>query len=108
MAEDDEADEPEGGNRVLDQDEIDSLLGFDGYASDENEAGISLLINSALVNYERLPMLEVVYDRLVWLITTCLRNFTSANVLVSIEPNQYTRVGDYMYSLHPPTMTRVF
>ena len=52
--------------RVLNQDEIDSLLGSD----DEGEAvsekgGIHTVLNSGLVSYERLPMLEVVFDRLV-------------------------------------------
>ena len=46
--------------RVLNQDEIDSLLGFDE-ASDEgsDRAGIQAILNSALVSYERLPMLEI-------------------------------------------------
>ena len=50
--------------RVLNQDEIDSLLGFDE-ASDtgSDRAGIQAILNSALVSYERLPMLEVVFDR---------------------------------------------
>ena len=34
----------------------------------------SALINSALVNYERLPMLEIVFDRLVRMMSTRLRN----------------------------------
>ena len=47
--------------------------------------GVQALINSALVSYERLPMLEIVFDRLVRLTTTSLRNFTSDNVEVSLE-----------------------
>src|SRR5690606_37898493 len=68
--------EPE--DRVLNQDEIDSLLGFDPNAGGNVElTGVQALINSALVSYERLPMLEIVFDRLVRLATTSLRNFTS-------------------------------
>src|SRR5689334_18838776 len=54
-------------NRVLDQDEIDSLLGLGagGGGDDEKPSGIQAIINSALVSYERLPMLEIVFDRLV-------------------------------------------
>ncbi|KAK0360423.1 hypothetical protein LTR94_027369, partial [Friedmanniomyces endolithicus] len=67
--------------RVLNQDEIDSLLGFDLGDDDGSEkSGIRAIINSALVSYERLPMLEIVFDRLVRLMTTSLRNFTSDNV----------------------------
>ena len=46
------------------------------------------IINSALVSYERLPMLEIVFDRLVRLMTTSLRNFTSDNVEVTLDPDQ--------------------
>ena len=69
--------------RVLNQDEIDSLLGFDEASDDgEQKSGIQAILNSALVSYERLPMLEVVFDRLVRMMTTSLRNFTSDNVEV--------------------------
>ncbi|PKQ05823.1 MAG: flagellar motor switch protein FliM, partial [Alphaproteobacteria bacterium HGW-Alphaproteobacteria-11] len=70
--------------RVLNQDEIDSLLGFeveDGQSAERH--GIDAIVNSALVSYERLPMLEIVFDRLVRLMTVSLRNFTSDNVEVS-------------------------
>ena len=67
--------------RVLNQEEIDSLLGFDaGGADDAEQSGIRAIINSALVSYERLPMLEVVFDRLVRLLSTSLRNFTSGHL----------------------------
>ena len=107
-ADDDGEADGETGNRVLDQDEIDSLLGFDGYDGDPEDDGISVLINSALVNYERLPMLEVVYDRLVRLMTTSLRNFTSDNVEVSIDSIQSIRFGDYLNSIPLPAMLGVF
>ncbi|MDB5531631.1 MAG: fliM, partial [Devosia sp.] len=52
--------------RILNQEEIDSLLGFDLSGDDGGErTGIRAIINSALVSYERLPMLEIVFDRLV-------------------------------------------
>ena len=83
--------------RILNQDEIDSLLGFD-FADDEAEerTGIRAIINSALVSYERLPMLEIVFDRLVRLMTTSLRNFTSDNVEVSLDNISSIRFGDYL------------
>ena len=57
--------------RILNQDEIDSLLGFDvGESDTQDKSGIRAIINSALVSYERLPMLEIVFDRLVRLMTT--------------------------------------
>ena len=58
--EDDEFGDGDAPTRVLNQDEIDSLLGFDQDDDDGSEtSGVKALVNSALVNYERLPMLEV-------------------------------------------------
>ncbi len=95
--------------RILNQDEIDSLLGFD--LSDDDAAdrtGIRAIINSALVSYERLPMLEIVFDRLVRLMTTSLRNFTSDNVEVSLDNISSIRFGDYLNSIPLPAILSVF
>jgi flagellar motor switch protein FliM len=95
--------------RVLDQSEIDSLLGVDGdLADDGDQSGIKAIVNSALVSYERLPMLEVVFDRLVRMMSTSLRNFTSDNVEVSLESITSWRFGDYLNSIPLPAMLTVF
>ncbi len=103
------ADAGGGGERVLNQDEIDSLLGFD---LDEqaltDSSGIRALIDSAMVSYERLPMLEIVFDRLVRLLTTSLRNFTSDNVEVSLDNISTMRFGDYLNSIPLPALIGVF
>ena len=73
-------------DRILNQDEIDSLLGFDDELGiDDENTGVMALVNSAMVNYERLPMLDIVFDRLVRLMSTSLRNLTSDNVEVSLD-----------------------
>jgi flagellar motor switch protein FliM len=96
-------------NRVLNQDEVDSLLGFDGDGDDGGErTGIRAIINSALVSYERLPMLEVVFDRLVRMMSTSLRNFTSDNVEVTLDNIASIRFGDYLNSIPLPAMLAVF
>jgi flagellar motor switch protein FliM len=95
--------------RILNQDEIDSLLGFG--AQDDGEEiqnGVRAIINSALVSYERLPMLEIVFDRLVRLLTTSLRNLTSDNVEVSLDQIASIRFGDYLNSIPLPAMIGVF
>jgi flagellar motor switch protein FliM len=95
--------------RVLNQDEIDSLLGFDNELEEGDEkSGIQAVLNSALVSYERLPMLEVVFDRLVRLMSTSLRNFTSDNVEVSLDKIASIRFGDYLNSIPLPAMLGVF
>lgn len=95
--------------RVLNQDEIDSLLGFEvDNDSNSERTGIRAIINSALVSYERLPMLEIVFDRLVRLMTTSLRNFTSDNVEVSLDNISSIRFGDYLNSIPLPAILAVF
>jgi len=94
--------------RILNQDEIDSLLGFDDADDGSKTSGVMALINSALVNYERLPMLDIVFDRLVRLMSTTLRNLTSDNVEVSLDQVSTVRFGDYMNSVPLPAMLCMF
>ena len=101
MAEDDE-----GSERILNQDEIDSLLGF-GDEGQEQAVGISALVNSSMVAYERLPMLEVAFDRLVRMLSTSMRNFTSDNVEVTLENMTSIRFGDYLDSIPLPALLAV-
>lgn len=95
--------------RILNQDEIDNLLGFTmEEETNVKRNGVRALINSSLVSYERLPMLEVVFDRLVRLMTTSLRNFTSDNVEVNLDTMQSMRFGDYLNSISLPAILSVF
>jgi flagellar motor switch protein FliM len=95
--------------RVLNQAEIDNLLGFDNGPSDgEARTGMQKIISSGLVSYERLPMLEIVFDRLVRIMSTSLRNFTSDNVEVGIDNILSLRFGDYLNSIPLPAMLAVF
>jgi flagellar motor switch protein FliM len=97
------------GERVLSQEEIDNLLGFSvGEVNLDDNSGIRAIIDSAMVSYERLPMLEIVFDRLVRLMTTSLRNFTSDNVVVSLDRITSVRFGDYMNSIPLPAVLAVF
>ena len=101
--------QPKDAARVLNQDEIDSLLGFDSDAGGGGErSGIQAILNSALVSYERLPMLEVVFDRLVRMMSTSMRNFTQDNVEVSLDNILSLRFGDYLNSIPLPAMLAVF
>ena len=104
--------EESGGDRsarLLSQKEVDSLLGFqadDG--ADGDVGGVRAIVNSGIVSYERLPMLEIVFDRLVRLLTTSLRNFTSDNVEVTLDSITTIRFGDYMNSIPLPALLAVF
>ena len=94
--------------RVLSQDEIDSLLGVGSAPAPAPPSGLMALLNNNSVTYERLPMLEIVFDRLVRILTTSLRNFTSENVDVAIEKITSLRFGDYLGAVPMPAMIGVF
>lgn len=96
--------------KILNQEEIDSLL---GYVADDDEyhslkTGVQAILNSSMVSYERLPMLEIVFDRLVRMMATSLRNFTQDNVEVSLDSIESMRFGEYIDSLTLPTLLSVF
>src|SRR6201984_1114178 len=98
-----------GGERVLSQEEIDNLLGFTaGEINLDDNSGIRAIIDSAMVSYERLPMLEIVFDRLVRRMTTSLRKFTSDNVEVTLDRITSVRFGDYLNSIPLPAILAVF
>ena len=85
------------------------LLGFSlSDISLDDNSGIRAIIDSAMVSYERLPMLEIIFDRLVRLMTTSLRNFTSDNVEVSLDRITSVRFGDYLNSIPLPAILGVF
>jgi flagellar motor switch protein FliM len=95
--------------RVLNQAEIDSLLGFeDSGGGGDQRTGIQRIIGSGMVAYERLPMLEIVFDRLVRILSTTLRNFTNDTVDVSIDNIVSLRFGDYLNSIPLPAILAVF
>ncbi|MDA8050196.1 MAG: flagellar motor switch protein FliM [Rhodospirillales bacterium] len=97
-----------GSARTLDQAEIDSLLGRNnGAGASDDPNGMQRIINSGLVSYERLPMLEIVFDRLVRIMSTSLRNFTGDNVDVSIESIASLRFGNYLNTIPLPAMLAV-
>ena len=93
-------------SQILNQDEIDSLLN-NGESADE-QAGVRALLNTTTVSYERLPMLEIVFDRLVRLMSTTLRNFTQFNIEITLEGIDTMRFGDYLDSVAQPSMMAVF
>ncbi len=99
--------------KILNQEEIDSLLGYtnddeDGDEIKDMKTGVRAILNSSMVSYERLPMLEIVFDRLIRLMATSLRNYTQDNVEVSLDSIESMRFGEYIDSLTLPTLLNVF
>ena len=96
--------------RILNQDEIDSLLGFDTKAggSGPEKDGIFAILDKSMTAYEKLPMIEVVFDRLVRQLSTSFRNFTSENVEVSLDSMTSVRFEDYLNSIPLPALLVIF
>lgn len=96
-------------SHVLDQSEIDSLLGnaFSGLP-DREESGMERVIKAGFVAYERLPMLEIVLDRLVRLLSSTLRSFTNDNVEITMESTRSMCFGDYMNTVPSSSLFAVF
>lgn len=95
--------------RALSQSEIDNLMGFDAPSSEaKQQSGLRQVVSAGLVSYERLPMLEVIFDRMVRVLSSSLRNMASDPVEISIEKISSLRFGDYMNSISLPAMLSVF
>ncbi len=98
-----------GADRVLSQDEIDQLVGFSlAELSASGAGGIRAIVDSGVVSYERLPMLEIIFDRMIRLLSTSLRNFFQDNVEVTLDNITSVRFGDYLNSIPLPVQLAVF
>ncbi len=101
--------EQEGGtDRLMSQEEIDTMLGFSSGDDGTSRNGIQAIVDSGSVAYERLPMLEIIFERLVRLLSTSLRNFFTDNVEVTLESIRSVRFGDYINSISQPALLSVF
>lgn len=96
------------GDRALSQQEIDQLLGVTTAKVDESNRGIRAMLDRALMSYERLPMLEIVFDRFVRTLSTSLRNLTSENVDIAIRSISSLRFGDYIKTIPMPALINIF
>lgn len=94
--------------RVLNQDEIDLLLGFDPKDTTDKNSGIFAILDKALSGFEKMPMLEVVFDRLVRMLASSLRNFTSDTIEVNLISISSLRFDDYLNSIPLPALLVVF
>jgi flagellar motor switch protein FliM len=98
-----------GADRILSQDEIDQVVGFSLHElSATGAGGIRAIVDSGVVSYERLPMLEIIFDRMVRLLSTSLRNFFQDNVEVTLDGIRSVRFGDYLNSIPLPVQLAVF
>jgi flagellar motor switch protein FliM len=102
------AESAEGGDssRLLEQTEIDDFFG--GTQDKKPASGLEALVNANMITYRRLPMLEVVFDKLSRFLTTTLRNFTNVNVEVTLKEMSSIRFGEYVDSIPLPALINIF
>lgn len=92
----------------LNQKNINKLFDKPNELENNQLKGIAAILDSGKVYSERLPILDVVFDRLVRLLTTTLRNFTSDNVEVSCTRLISVRFSDYLNAIPLPVLIGVF
>lgn len=89
------------------QADIDALFGDVG-APAPQKSGLRAIIEADVINHERLPMLEVVCDRVIRTFATNMRNLTSDAIDVSLDATTSVRFGEFMNRVPLPAMFGVF
>lgn len=93
---------------TFDQAGIDAIFGFSAQEAPQLKKGLRALLDANIISHERLPMLEVVCERMVRTFATSMRNLTSDAIDVHMEEVSSTRFGDFMNRLPLPAMIGVF
>ena len=97
-----------GETGTFNQADIDALFGCDADAAPTRKIGLKAVIESNVVSHEKLPMLEVVCDRMVRTFATAMRNLTSDAIDVSFEDLSSIRFGEFTNRIALPAMIGVF
>ena len=64
-----------------------------------NTSGIKAVLEKSLQSYDKLPMLEIIFEKFIRQLSTALRNLTSEAVNISILELNSLRFGDYFNTL---------
>jgi flagellar motor switch protein FliM len=96
--------------RAMAQSDIDSLFGdTDKPAADPalSRQGYEVLVGSQLLGLTRLPVLNIIVDRLMQLMTVSMRSFTGDTADVSIDRIKALRLKDFLDAVTLPAMIAV-
>ncbi len=99
--------EKKDADATLSQDEIDNLLGF-GSGQDIPTRGVDALLFRSRDNYEKFPMLEVVFDRFSRALSSTLRSFTGEVSEATVVNITSIKFEDYLNSIPLPAMITIF
>ncbi|QHI96511.1 flagellar motor switch protein FliM (plasmid) [Aristophania vespae] len=74
----------------------------------QEESGLESIIKTGFVAYERMPMLENIFDRFIRFWTSTLRSFTNDDVDVELKSMQSLRFGSYIDDVPKKTVFAIF
>lgn len=72
------------------------------------QTGLSILLESGAISYERMPVLEVVLDRLMRLLSTSLRALTNDVVDATLVRTSSVRFGKFIEGISQPALISIF
>ncbi len=82
---------------------------------DENEAvkappvtGVKAVLERSLQSYDKLPMLEIIFEKFIRQLSTSLRNLTSEAIDITISDFTSQRFSGYFKSLKNPYSIIIF
>jgi flagellar motor switch protein FliM len=75
---------------------------------EQPSVGIKAVLDQALQSYERLPMLEIIFDKFARQLAIALRNLTSEPINVEIKKINFLRFSTYLKTLQTPSSLAVF
>ena len=95
--------------RSLDQNAIDNLFGDAAHEETPGKArrGFEALISDAVTGLDRMPILNIMVDRLAQLMTVSMRSFTGDNADVNIDRITPCRLKDFLDTVSLPAMIAV-
>lgn len=73
-----------------------------------NPTGIKAVMEQSLQSYDKLPMLEIIFEKFVRQLSTALRNLTSEAVDITISEINSLRFGNYFSTLKTPFSIVIF
>ncbi len=95
------------GEPSLEQSDIDNLFGDSSQDGSHRRRGFEALITNVVSGIDRMPMLNIMIDRLAQSMTVSMRGFTGDNTDVSIDHIQACRLKDFLDSVSLPAMIAV-
>ena len=72
------------------------------------DRGIQAFLSQSLQSYDKLPMLEIIFEKFVRQVTTALRYLTSEPVEVEMVSCTSLRFGEYFKEIYSPSVIAVF